>query len=68
MVIKKEEYESDDESNYEEFLDEYAVYYSDFMEASSNEESLDYNPWTDAYSPDYICNSDDEIEEFFFEE
>ena len=67
MVIK-EEYESDDESDYEEFFDEYAVYYSDFTEASSDEESLDYNPWTDAYSPDYTCNSDDEIEESLFEE
>ena len=57
MTIREEEYESEDESDYEEFFDEFAIYYSDSIDSSSDEGSLDYNPWADAHSPDYTKNT-----------
>ena len=57
MTIREEEYESEDESDYEEFFNEFAIYYSDFIDSSSDEGSLDYNPWADAHSPDYTKNT-----------
>ena len=57
MTIREEKYESEDESDYEEFFDEFAIYYSDSIESSSDEESLDFNPWADTHSPDYTQNT-----------
>src|ERR1043165_7158722 len=56
--METQEIETDYDDDYEEEeLHEVSIYFSD-ADISTTEDELDYNPWMDVYSPDYVSKNE----------